>query len=86
MHSSGMHYCYYPQRSWDKVIFSEACVKNSVGGADSPPPPEQIPPPPGAVHAGRYGNKRAVRILLECILVNFANRVRIWEKYLVVRF
>ena len=23
--------CYYrPQRSWDKVIFSEACVKNSV--------------------------------------------------------
>ena len=21
---------YHPQRSWDKVIFSEACVKNSV--------------------------------------------------------
>ena len=24
---------YRPQRSWGKVIFSEACVKNSVGGA-----------------------------------------------------
>ena len=23
---------YRPQRSWGKVIFSEACVKNSVGG------------------------------------------------------
>ena len=30
------HYFYRPQRSWGKVIFSEACVKNSVhegGGA-----------------------------------------------------
>ena len=25
-------YFYRPQRSWDKVIFSEACVKNSVHG------------------------------------------------------
>ena len=25
-------YFYRPQRSWGKVIFSEACVKNSVHG------------------------------------------------------
>ena len=25
-------YFYRPQRSWGKVIFSEACVKNSVNG------------------------------------------------------
>ena len=36
--------------------------------------PRQVHPlgrytPPGAVHAGKYGNKRAVRILLECILL-----------------
>ena len=31
------------------------------------PPPGADPP--FAVHAGRYGNKRAVHILLECILV-----------------
>ena len=30
---------YRPQRSWGKVIFSEACVKNSVHqGADNDPP------------------------------------------------
>ena len=57
---------YRPQRSWGKVIFSVACVKNSVhrGGV-----PGQVHPP------GRYTPKagtvseRAVRILLECILV-----------------
>ena len=39
-------------------------------------PPEQTAPPPpprvdtpGTVHAGRYGQKREVRILLECNLV-----------------
>ena len=42
--------------------------------ADSPPPPEADPlgpeaDPSSAVHAGDMGNKRAVRILLECILV-----------------
>ena len=40
-------------------------------GPRTPPnqihPLDQIHPP--TVHAGRYGNKRAVRILLECILV-----------------
>ena len=64
--------CYYrPQRSWDKVIFSEVCVKNSVhrGGAGClgrhPPrsrhPHRSRPPgkqtPPGAVHAARYGQQ-----------------------------
>ena len=29
-HPSGMHSSYRPQQSWGKVIFSEACVKNSV--------------------------------------------------------
>ena len=130
--------CFYrPQRSWGKVIFSEACVKNSVHGggvpgqvhlpwAGTPPgryttqtgtqagtpsrqvhspagtPPQVYPlagtPPGRQVHPlGRYpliryplvryppgqvptppqtqcmlgdtGNKRAVRILLECNLV-----------------
>ena len=78
---------YRPQRSWGKVIFSVACVKNSVhmGGGGLPHcmlghipprsrPPGSRPPPgadtaPGAVQVGRYGNKGAVRILLECILV-----------------
>ena len=31
-YSAGIHTCYCPQRSWGKVIFSEACVKNSVHG------------------------------------------------------
>ena len=31
IHPSGVWLCFYrPQRSWAKVIFSEACVKNSV--------------------------------------------------------
>ena len=38
-----------------------------------PPGTRYIPPgpgtPPGARHAGRYGQRTAVRILLECILV-----------------
>ena len=29
-HPTGMLSCYRPQRSWGKVIFSEACVNNSV--------------------------------------------------------
>ena len=87
---------------WGKVIFSVACVKNSVHrrgeylGRYTPcgqvqprgqvHPPRQVHPPwagisprqvhpPGQVHPreqcmlGDTGNKRAVRILLECILV-----------------
>ena len=72
---------YRPQRSWGKVIFSEACVKNSVHGGegvcpiacwDTPPPPSRHPPeqtPPGIVHAERYGQQAGGTILLECILV-----------------
>ena len=44
-HPTEMLSCYCLQRSWGKVIFSEACVKNSV----------HIPPE--AVHAGRYGQQ-----------------------------
>ena len=94
---------------WGKVIFSVACVKNSVhrGGvpghippwagtphlpgqvhplgrytppwAGTPPlgryTPQQVhpwagtSPPPEQCMLGDTGNKRAVRILLECILV-----------------
>ena len=59
--------CYRPQRSWGTVIFSEACVKNSVPrrvglphcmlgyppGADIPPGADT----PQTVHAGRYGQQ-----------------------------
>ena len=69
IHEKWMHFSW---ASWGKVIFSEACTKNSVHmgwvsrqtlpppGADTPQ--EQTPPcpdqtPPGAVHAGRYGQQ-----------------------------
>ena len=47
------------------------------------PPRDQVHPPPGAV-LGDTGNKRAVRILLECILVikYFLSRRRRQEKNL----
>ena len=57
-----MHYCYFyrPQRSWGKVMFSVACIKNSVhGGGGSTwagTPPRQVDPapwigtPPGQAH------------------------------------
>ena len=53
--SFSSHY-YRPQRSWAKVIFSQACVKNSVhgGGGCLPqcmlgyPPPRTRQTPPGA--------------------------------------
>ena len=65
---------YRPQRSWGKVIFSEACVKNSVhrGGCLGRPPRADTPRnrhPPKQCMLGDMGNKRAARILLECILV-----------------
>ena len=84
-HATGMLSCYRLQRSWGKVIFSVAYVKNSVPGT---PPPGQVPPPlragtplgryspPGRyTPQGRYTpmvNEQVVRILLECILV-YAN-------------
>ena len=62
---------YRPQRSWGKVIFSEASVILFTGGGESasvhagiphsPPPARQTPlarrPPPCTVHAGRYGQQ-----------------------------
>ena len=80
--------CYRLQRSWGKVIFSQACVILLTGGSASehagipPPPPNQGPgtppgpgppgsrhPPPAQSMLGDTVNARAVRILLECILV-----------------
>ena len=72
---------------WGKVIFSVACVKNSVHRgrgfasvhAGIPPhPPSRHPPPeqaptPGEVHAGRYGQQAGgMHPLLECNLVSYA--------------
>ena len=46
--------CYRPQRSWAKVIFSQACVKNSVHGGGSASVHAGIQPPgadpPGSRH------------------------------------
>ena len=72
-------YIYRPQRKCGKVIFSQACVKNSVRGGCLPQcmlgytPPGRHPPdrhPPECRHTplGRHP-PRTVRILLECILV-----------------
>ena len=65
--------CYRPQQSWGKVIFSVACVKNSVHSGEGSAPLhagiptwsrhllEQTPPQdqvlPSAVHVGRYGQQ-----------------------------
>ena len=78
-------------RSCGKVIFSEACVKNSVhreggGGVclsacwDTPPWTDT---PPGQTPLGRLPgqtppSRRTVRILLECILVSI---FRFWEHF-----
>ena len=66
-----IYHFYRPQRSWGKVIFSQACVILFTGGVclsacwDTPSPPTRRPPPgpgtppgqasPGAEHAGGYG-------------------------------
>ena len=62
---------YRPQRSCGKVIFSQACVKNSVHRGLCTPPgqtpsPRQTPPP------GRRLLQWTIRILLECILVSLS--------------
>ena len=78
-------YGYRPQRSWDKVMFLQAYVILSTGGGGSasvhagiPPPPQEQTPPPGTRHPppehsmlGDTVNERAVRILLECNLVQW---------------
>ena len=44
---------YRPQRSWGKVIFSQASVILLTGGSAS----VNAGIPPGAEHAGRYGQR-----------------------------
>ena len=52
-----MPHLYHLQQSWGKVLFSEACVKNSVHIREQ-------------CMLGDTGNKQEVRNLLECILVD----------------
>ena len=65
---------------WGKVIFSQACVKNSVHRGDAwsrgVPGPGDVCLVPGGGGGGRL-LVRAVRILLECILVSIVNLVAI---------
>ena len=71
-HPIGMHSCYLPQRSWGKVIFSQASVILLKGGGSTwpgrppspwadPPPPRSDPPPvrpPGTKYTPpRYGQR-----------------------------
>ena len=51
------------KRSCGKVMFSQACVKNSSHEGEVHPPPRQTPSPL------RRLLQRTVRIILECILV-----------------
>ena len=64
---------YRPPRSWGKVIFSVAYVKNSVHRVQPLGTTPRADTPPGRyTRAGTppMVNERAVRILLECILVH----------------
>ena len=79
--TKAIFYLYRPQRSCVNVIFSQACVKNSVHGgggevsaslyAGIHPPPGQTTPPPSRWLLQRWG------ILLECILVDLC-RCSVW--------
>ena len=63
-------YFYRPQGSWGKVMFLQASViLSTVGGVpDQVHLPDQVHPPVQSM-LGDTVNARAVRILLECILV-----------------
>ena len=67
--------CFYrQQRSWGKVIFSEACVKNSFHIREQ-------------CMLGDTGSKLAVRILLGCILVNlFVFKLKTWFTWKIIHF
>ena len=81
-HPNGMLSCYCPQRSWGKVIFSQASVILFTGGSASkhagiphPSGPGTTPgpgrhPSPEQRILGDTVNERAVCILLECNLVS----------------
>ena len=61
-------YCYYrPERSGGKVMFYTCLSFCYTGGVVCRTP--WADPPPAQCMLGDTGNKRAVRILLECILV-----------------
>ena len=66
MHPTGMQSCYHLQRSWGKVIFSQASVilftgtppPEQAGRQAHPPPTRQAGrPPPGEEHTWRYGQR-----------------------------
>ena len=115
---SGLRYLPPANEVWGKVIFSEACVKNSVHRGGVPGYPEtRYTPRPGTPPGTRYtpqpgtppgpgtptplgpgthipreqcmlgdtGNKRVVRILLECILVVLENPLQ-WFLTLIASF
>ena len=65
MHPTGMQSCYHLQRSWGKVIFSQASVILFTGippqagrqaGTHTPRPGRQAGPP-GEEHTWRYGQR-----------------------------
>ena len=59
---------------WGKVIFSQTCVIPSVLREGGLHPREGVHP--GGLHSGSDTvNERAVRILLECILVPFCGNL-----------
>ena len=68
-------YYYRPQRSWGKVIFSQASMILFMGGLPQcmlgyhPPPDQAGTSPPEQSILGDTVNERAVCILLECNLV-----------------
>ena len=74
-------YFYRPQRSCEGYVFTRVCLSTRVGStwAGTPHPPgsthTHTPPPgahpPGSTPPGRRLTLRTVRILLECILVEF---------------
>ena len=69
---SGYCSCYRPQRSCGKVMFSQACVKNSVQrgrGCVYQHALGQLADTPPGRHPPDGHCQRTVRILLECILV-----------------
>ena len=77
-HPTGMHSCYRLQTKFAKVMFLHLSVILFRGGCLPQcmlgyTPPEQTPQgsrhPPMQCMLGDTGNKRAVRILLECVLV-----------------
>ena len=71
-------YDYRPQTKFAKVVFLHLSVSHSVH------PPGQVHPPPQEqcmCMLGDTGNKRAIRIPLECILVYFILLHVVWYAY-----